>query len=58
MNYAQVDDKLPVQELGRKRRDLSANIVAEPTLEDMVVILDKLERQLDNDKSEHPANKR
>ena len=58
MNYAQDDDKLPVQELGRKLRDLSVNIVAEPTPEDMVVILDKLERQLDNDKSEPLANKR
>jgi hypothetical protein len=58
MNYAKDDDKLPVQELGRKLRDLSVNIVAEPTPEDMVVILDKLERQVDDDKSEPPANKR
>ena len=58
MNYAHENDKLPVQDLGRKLRDLSVNIVAEPTPADMVVILNKLKRQLDDSKSVPPTDKR
>jgi hypothetical protein len=48
MHYTQEDDKLPVHALGQKLRDLSVTIVAAPTPADMVIILDKLKRQLDD----------
>jgi hypothetical protein len=47
MHYAHENDKLPVRDLGRKLRDLNVKLVAEPMPEEMVVILEKLKRQLE-----------
>ena len=47
MLYAHENDKLPVRDLGRKLRDLNVKLVAEPMPEEMVVILEKLKRQLE-----------
>ena len=42
MHHGQENDKLPVQELGRKLREQNVKIVVEPTPADIVVVLDKL----------------
>jgi len=46
MHYGQENNKLPVQELGRKLRELNVKIVFEPTPADMVVIYDRLNLKL------------